>query len=71
MLISDTRLFAEYIPTINKQNYLLMECESLYASDYSIDTEFGKVKAAAECLFGGYYANEPSTELWNHFGDAI
>jgi len=41
----------------------LMDCDSLYGSDYSIETESGRVKAVAECFFGGYYPNEPSNEL--------
>ena len=63
MMISDAHLFAESIPTINKQNYSLMECESLYGNDYSIETDSGQVKAAAECFFGGYYLTEPSKNL--------
>ena len=63
MMISDAHLFAESIPTINKQNYSLMECESLYGSGYWIETESGRARAAVECFFGGYYPNEPSTEL--------
>ena len=44
MMISDAHLFAESIPTINKQNYSLMECESLYGNDYSIETDSGKLR---------------------------
>lgn len=63
MMISDAHLFAESIPTINKQNYSLMECESLYGNDYSIETDSGQVKAAAECFFGGFYPSGPPTRL--------
>lgn len=63
MLISDAHLYAESSPTINKQHYSLMECESLDGSDYSVETDSGRVKAAVECSFGGYYPSEPSTEL--------
>ena len=63
MMISETNLFAEPVPVINKQNYSLMECESLYGSDYSIETDLGRVRAAVECFFGGYYPQEYSTKL--------
>ena len=63
MLISDVHLFAESSPTIKKQNYSLMEGELLYGNDYSIETDSGQVKAAAECFFGGYYPSGPSTGL--------
>ncbi len=63
MMISDAHLFAESIPTINKQNYSLMECESLYGNDYSIETDSGQVKAAAERFFGGFYLSGPPTRL--------
>ena len=46
------------------RKWQLMDCDSLYGSDYSVETESGRVRAAVECFFGGYYANEPSTELW-------
>ena len=41
----------------------LMDCDSLYGSDYSVETESGRVRAAVECFFGGYYPLEPTTEL--------
>ena len=63
MMISDAHLLDESIPTINKQDYSLMECESLYGSDYFVETESGRARAAVECFFGGYYPNEPSTEM--------
>ena len=63
MMISDAHLLAKPSPTINKQDHSLMECESLYGSGYWIETESGRARAAVECFFGGYYPNEPSTEL--------
>ena len=45
------------------RKWQLMDCDSLYGSDYSVETESGRVRAAVECFFGGYYPNEPSTEL--------
>ena len=42
---------------INHKAFSLMECEPL------INIEGLEVKAAAECVFGGYYPLEPSTEL--------
>ena len=63
MMISDAQLLDNSTPTINKQDYSLMECESLYGSGYWIETESGRARAAVECFFGGYYPNEPSTEL--------
>jgi len=42
---------------IDHKAFRLMECEPL------IDMEGNEVKAAAECVFGGYYPLEPSTEL--------
>ena len=63
MMISDAHLLDESIPTINKQDYSLMECESLYGSDYFVETESGRARAAVECFFGGYYPNEQSTEM--------
>ena len=45
------------------RKWQLMDCDSLYDSDYSVETDSGRVKAAVECFFGGYYPNEPSTEL--------
>ena len=45
------------------RKWQLMDCDSLYGSDYSVEIDSGRVKAAVECFFGGYYPNEPSTEL--------
>ena len=42
---------------IDHKAFRLMECEPL------IDMEGNEVKAAAECVFGGYYPLEPSTSL--------
>ena len=63
MMISDAHLLDESFPTINKQDFAFMECESLYGSDYWIETESGRARAAVECFFGGYYPLEPTTEL--------
>ena len=54
-----------HLPVFDSQNpteidhkaFRLMECEPL------IDIEGHEVKAAAECVFGGYYPLEPTTEL--------
>ena len=42
---------------VDHKAYRLMKCEPL------IDIEGLEVKAAAECVFGGYYPLEPATEL--------
>ena len=57
MLIDDTLTLSDF------RKWQLMDCDSLYDSDYSVETESGRVRAAVECFFGGYYPNEPSTEL--------
>ena len=45
------------------RKWQLMDCDSLYDSDYFVETDSGRVKAAVECFFGGYYLNEPSKNL--------
>ena len=57
MHIDDTLTLSDF------RKWQLMECESLYGSDYSIETESGRVRAAVECFFGGYYPLGPLTEL--------
>lgn len=42
---------------IDHKAFRLMECSPL------IDMEGNEVKGAAECVFGGYYPLEPTTEL--------
>ena len=42
---------------IDHKAFRLMECESL------TDIKGNEVKAAAECVFGGYYPLEPVTNL--------
>ena len=42
---------------IDHESFRLMECEPL------IDLEGNETKAAAECVFGGYYPLEPITEM--------
>ena len=42
---------------IDHESFRLMECESL------IEMEGNETKAAAECVFGGYYPLGPSTQL--------
>lgn len=42
---------------IDHKAFRLMECEPV------IDMEGNDVKAAAECVFGGYYPLEPTTQL--------
>jgi hypothetical protein len=63
LIISGNQQFSESALEIDKQNYSLMECESLYASDYWIETDHGRVKAAVECVFHGYYPLRESTQL--------
>jgi len=54
-----------HLPVFDSQNsteidhkaFRLMECESL------IDMEGSEVKAAAECVFGGYYPLGPIAEM--------
>jgi len=55
--------FDDALTLSDYRRWQLMECESLYGSDYSVETDSGRVKAAVECFFGGYYPNEPSTNL--------
>ena len=55
--IDDTLTLSDF------RKWQLMDCDSLYGSDYSVETESGRVKASVECSFGGYYPSEPSTEL--------
>ena len=57
MHIDDTLTLSDF------RKWQLMDCDSLYDSDYSVETDSGRVKAAVECFFGGYYPNEPLTEL--------
>jgi hypothetical protein len=63
LIISGNPLFTESAPEIIKENYSLMKCESLYANDYWIETDHGRVKAAVECVFHGYYPLNESTQL--------
>ena len=42
---------------IDHKAFRLMECEPL------IDMEGNEVKAAAECVFGGYYPLGPTTNI--------
>ena len=57
MHIDDTLTLSDF------RKWQLMDCDSLHENDYSIETESGRVKAAVECVFGGYYPFEPATEL--------
>ena len=45
------------------RKWQLMDCDSLYGSDYSVETESGRVRAAVECFFGGYFTSGPFTQL--------
>jgi len=45
------------------RKWQLMDCDSLYGSDYSVETESGRIRASVECFFGGYYPLEPATQL--------
>jgi hypothetical protein len=57
MYIDDTLTPSDF------RKWQLMDCDSLYDSDYSIETDSGRVKAAVECFFGGYYPNGPTSNL--------
>lgn len=57
MHIDDTLTLSDF------RKWQLMDCDSLYENNYSIETESGRVKARMECFFGGYYPLEPSTGL--------
>jgi hypothetical protein len=57
MHLDDTQTLDDF------RKWQLMECESLFDSDYSIESETGRVKAAVECFFGGYYPLEPTSSL--------
>jgi hypothetical protein len=63
MLIAGSHLFAKPNATVQKKNYLLIECDSLHENNYSVNVEDQNFKAISECFFGGYYPNEPVTEL--------
>lgn len=58
MTLGTIRLFdSENSIDIDHRAFRLMECEPF------VDLEGTEVKAAAECIFGGYYPLEPTTEL--------
>ena len=63
MLIAESQLFAKPVMAIKRENYLMIDCDSLYETDYTISIDGMNYKAAGECFFGGYYPLEPKTEL--------
>ena len=63
MLIAGSYLFTKPNATVQKKNYLMIECHSLYEENYSINIDGMNYKAAGECFFGGYHLLGPSIEL--------
>ena len=57
MHIDDTLTSSDF------RKWQLMDCDSLYGSDYSINIDGQNFKAAGECSFGGYFPNEPVSAL--------
>jgi len=48
---------------IEPRRITLMDCESLYERNYTVEDDSGSYRAAGECFFGGYYSTGPTTEL--------
>jgi hypothetical protein len=63
MLLADGGLLPEPGVAIEPSRITLMDCESLYERNYTIEDESGSYRAAGECFFGGYYPSGPTTEL--------
>ena len=63
MMVADNQLFVKQVDPILKGSYRMIECESLYEDNYSIDIDGQKFRAAGECYFGGYYPSGPVSEL--------
>lgn len=63
MLVADDQLFVKQVDPILKEKYQMIECDSLYENNYSVVIDGQKLRAVGECFFGGYYPNEPVSEL--------
>ena len=63
MMIAGNQLFVKPVDPILKEKYQLIECNSLYENNYSVDIDGQKFRAAGECYFGGYYPYEAVSEL--------
>jgi hypothetical protein len=63
MTLSGTSLFEKKDPEISHDQYLLMDCDSLYEQDFKIEIDGKEYRSIGECSFGGYYPLEPSTNL--------
>jgi len=63
MLIAENQLFAKPAIVVEKKNYLMIDCDSLYENEYSVNLDGQNFKAAGECFFGGYYPLGPKTDL--------
>ena len=63
MMIADNQLFIKQTDPILKEKYQMIECDSLYENNYSVDIDGQKFRAAGECFFGGYYPSGPVSEL--------
>lgn len=63
MMVADNQLFVKQVDPILREKYQMIECESLYENNYSIDIDGQKFRAAGECYFGGYYPSGPVSEL--------
>ena len=63
MFAASTGLLDNSIEPVDKKEYQMIECDSLYENNYSINIDGQSFKAVGECFFGGYYPNEPVSEL--------
>jgi len=63
MMVSDNQLFVKEADPILKEKFQMIECDSLYENNYSVDIDGQTFRAAGECYFGGYFPNEPVSEL--------
>ena len=63
MIIADSGLLSEPAAHIEPTRHILMDCESLYERNYTIEDESGSYRAAGECFLGGHYPSGPTTEL--------
>ena len=63
MLLADGGLLPEPDVAIIPSRTIMMDCESLYERNYTVEDESGSYRAAGECFFGGHYPNGPTTEL--------
>ena len=63
MTLSSTPLFEKTDPEISHDQYVLMDCDSLYGKGFKIEIDGKEYRSIGECSFGGYYPLEPSTNL--------